>query len=154
MSLVAPCYRALTGTLANKRNPAPVKPRVTFPLWCYQTLSLFRRESDFMSGCRNPASPFMPPVMAPFVLRFNSEINGERQRRISAAFGAPERPAHELADEFIRGLGMPRSLQEVGVAEADLERIAEYTMEDFWARTNPRPIEGPSDVMAILRTAI
>ncbi len=93
-------------------------------------------------------------VMAPFVLEFNRPVNGHRQQRISAAFGAAERPASELADEFIGGLGMPRSLAAVGVTESDLPQVAEYTMEDFWARTNPRPIEKPADVMEILRMAV
>ena len=93
-------------------------------------------------------------VMAPFVLDFNRSANAHRQARISAAFGKPERSASDLAHEFIAGLGMPRSLKEVGVAEGDLPRIAEFTMEDFWARTNPRAISGPDDVMQILRAAL
>ncbi len=93
-------------------------------------------------------------VMAPFVLEFNRPVNAHRQERISEAFGAPQRPASELADEFITSLGMPRSLAAVGVSEDDLQQVAEYTMEDFWARTNPRPIEKPADVMEILRLAV
>jgi Alcohol dehydrogenase, class IV len=45
---------------------------------------------------------------------------------------------------------MPRSLPEVNVTEDKLQIIAEYTMLDFWSRTNPRPINGPEDVMTIL----
>ena len=40
---------------------------------------------------------------------------GERQRRISAALGAPARPAAELLDDLIRALGMPRSLGAVNI---------------------------------------
>jgi maleylacetate reductase len=35
-----------------------------------------------------------------------------------------------------------------------LPLIAEYTLEDFWGRTNPRPIATVEDVMTILRTAL
>lgn len=93
-------------------------------------------------------------VMAPYVLRWNESVNGDRQKMISRAFGAPERPAHELADEFIRELGMPRTLREVGIEESQLDLIADYTMEDFWTRTNPRPISRPEDVREILTLAL
>jgi alcohol dehydrogenase class IV len=92
-------------------------------------------------------------VMAPYVLAFNEPVNGERQRRISACFGQPGKPASELVDAFIRGLGMPRRLSEVGVGAERLQQVAEYTMLDLWARTNPRTIAGPDDVMQILRMA-
>jgi len=58
-----------------------------------------------------------------------------------------------LLDTFIRDLGMPRTLEEVGVREEHLQTIADNTMHDLWARTNPRPIDSPRDVMAILRLA-
>jgi alcohol dehydrogenase class IV len=93
-------------------------------------------------------------VMAPAVLAFNREANLARQERISQCFGKPGEAADQLVDDFIRQLGMPRSLGEVGVAEDMLDHIAEYTMLDFWARTNPRPINAPADVRKILDMAV
>lgn len=93
-------------------------------------------------------------VMAPYVLAWNAPVNGERQRRIASAFGAPDRPAAELADAFIGGLGMPRRLGAVGIGANHLPEIAENTMHDIWAGTNPRPVRGPDDVMEILRSAL
>jgi alcohol dehydrogenase class IV len=93
-------------------------------------------------------------VMAPAVLEFNRVANADRQARISACFGKPGEAASELVDQFIRNLGMPRSLGEVGVNEAQLDHIAEYTMLDFWARTNPRTIARPADVRTILDMAL
>jgi alcohol dehydrogenase class IV len=92
-------------------------------------------------------------VMAPAVLAYNKPVNGDKQAQISECFGRPGEDASEVVDAFIRGLGMPRSLAEVNVADDQLERIAEFTMLDFWSRTNPRPIEGPHDVMTILEMA-
>ncbi len=89
-------------------------------------------------------------VMAPAVLAFNKPVNGDRQARISESFGRPGEDASQIVDEFIRGLEMPRSLGEVNVTDDQLDIIAEYTMLDFWARTNPRTIEGPADVRGIL----
>ena len=49
---------------------------------------------------------------------------------------------------------MPRSLTAVGITEEQLDLIAEYTMLDFWSRTNPMEIEGPADVRGILEMAL
>jgi maleylacetate reductase len=93
-------------------------------------------------------------VMSPFVQAWNVMVNANRQARISACLGESGTPASVLLDRLIRGLGMPRSLAEVGVHEAQLQLIADYTLEDFWGRTNPRKIETAQDVMTILRTAL
>ena len=93
-------------------------------------------------------------VMAPAVLDFNREANLSRQQRITACFGEPHEQAGALVDQFIRGLGMPRSLTEVGVQQEQLDHIAEYTMLDFWASTNPRPIRTAADIRQILDMAL
>ena len=93
-------------------------------------------------------------VMAPAVLAFNKPVTGAKQMKVSDSFGRPGEEASVVLDEFIRGLGMPRSLGEVGVAEDQLDLIAEYTMLDFWSRTNPRDITGPADVRSILEQAL
>lgn len=93
-------------------------------------------------------------VMSPFVQAWNASVNGHRQVRISACLGDASLSASVLLDRLIRGLGMPRSLGEVGVSENQLPLIANYTLEDFWGRTNPRPIKTAEDVMTILRTAL
>lgn len=93
-------------------------------------------------------------VMAPSVLAFNESVNGDKQRQISICMGQPDRAASEVVAEFITALGMPRSLTAVGITEEQLDLIAEYTMLDFWSRTNPREIEGPADVRGILEMAL
>ena len=89
-------------------------------------------------------------VMAPAVLAFNKTVTGAKQNKISNSFGRPGDDASAVLDDFIRGLGMPRTLGEVGVTDDQLDLIAEYTMLDFWSRTNPREITGPADVRSIL----
>ena len=93
-------------------------------------------------------------LMAPAVLAFNKPVTGAKQVKVSDSFGRPGEDASVVLDEFIRGLGMPRSLGEVGVDEDQLDLIAEYTMLDFWSRTNPREITGPADVRSILEQAL
>ena len=93
-------------------------------------------------------------VMAPAVLAFNKPVTGAKQVKVSDSFGRPGEDASVVLDEFIRGLGMPRSLGEVGVDKDQLDLMAEYTMLDFWSRTNPREITGPADVRSILEQAL
>eukprot|EP00435_Cladocopium_sp_Y103_P078235 s1_g1974.t1 len=92
-------------------------------------------------------------VMSPYVLAFNEPANADRQKRISACFGDPNRPASELADGYIRALGMPRTLAAVNVGEERFEEVAQKTMHDFWARTNPRPVSEAADILQILQLA-
>lgn len=156
--------RLLTDGLARvRRNPQDVEGRLRCQIGAWQSMipvvggvpmGASHAIGHVLGGTCDVPHGYTSCVMAPHVLSFNEPANLDRQQRISAAFGQPQRRAAELADEFIRSLGMPRSLAEVGVAEADLQRVAEYTMEDFWARTNPRPIRKPEDVMEILRLAL
>ena len=92
-------------------------------------------------------------IMLPSVMRWNKSANAERQALISAAMGHPGRDAGDVLDEFIRGLGMPRSLSEVNVGKEHFERIATQSMGTPWIPRNPRRIEGPPQVMEILEMA-
>ena len=92
-------------------------------------------------------------VMAPSVLAFNESVNAHRQERISRSFGRPGERAADILDEFITALGMPRTLESVGVTPENHALLAENTMHDFWARTNPRTIEKAEDVLPVLQMA-
>ena len=92
-------------------------------------------------------------VMLPAVLRYNAPVNGARQAALAAAMEQPEAPAADLLHALIEGLGQPRRLAEVGVGEADFERLAALCMHDAWTHSNPRAIAGPEDVVDILRLA-
>lgn len=92
-------------------------------------------------------------VMLPNVLRWNAGVNGEKQKRVSAALGRPGEDAATVVGDFIASLGMPRSLKEVGVGPDRFRVVAENSMHDRCIHTNPRPIKGPDDVMQILELA-
>ena len=92
-------------------------------------------------------------VMLPTVLRYNESANADRQALVSEAFGRPGEPAWKVVHEFIAGLGLPRSLAEVGVTADNFETVAKAAMLDHYLHTNPRPIHGVEDVMEILRMA-
>ncbi len=92
-------------------------------------------------------------VMLPFVMRWNRSANAERQAMVSAAMGHPGEDAGDVLDNFIRGLGMPRSLREVKVGADSFDRIAQQAMHTPWVPRNPRKIEGPAQVREILELA-
>ena len=92
-------------------------------------------------------------VMLPHVLRYNQPVNAARQALVSEALGHPGEDASDVVGDFIGGLGMPRTLAEVNVSPDLFELIAKNSMHDRWLHTNPRPIEGPADVVKILEMA-
>ena len=92
-------------------------------------------------------------VMLPHVLRFNEPVNAERQEWVSEALGKRGEPAADAVAALIAGLGMPGRLREVGVEPDQLDRIAAESMHDRWIHTNPRKIDGPPVVRALLDAA-
>jgi len=92
-------------------------------------------------------------VMLPSVMRWNKSANAERQALVAEAMGQPGKDASEALDQFIRGLGMPRSLREVKVAPDSFDSIARAAMATPWVPRNPRRIDGPAEVRQILELA-
>jgi maleylacetate reductase len=92
-------------------------------------------------------------VMLPAVMRWNKSANAERQALVAEAMGHPGNDAGDVLDDFIRGLGMPRSLQDVRVGPEHFEQIAEQAMRTNWVPRNPRKIEGAAQVLEILLLA-
>jgi maleylacetate reductase len=92
-------------------------------------------------------------VMLPSVLRWNLPANGERQKRVSEAFGKPKTAAADLVASLVASLGLPQRLRDVGVGKDRFHEIAEKSMHDRAVLNNPRPIKGPAEVMEILELA-
>jgi len=92
-------------------------------------------------------------VMLPSVMRWNKQDNAERQALVSEAMGHPGKDAADVLDRFIRGLGLPRSLQDVRVGPEHFEAIAEQAMKTPWIPCNPRKIDTPAQVREILLLA-
>ena len=92
-------------------------------------------------------------IMLPWVMRWNKSANADRQALIANAMGHPGKDAGDVLDEFIRGLGMPRSLGEVKIGKEHFDRIATQAMGTPWVPRNPRKIDGPAQVKEILELA-
>ena len=92
-------------------------------------------------------------VMLPSVLRWNAAVNGERQRALSEAMGAPDVPAATLIADLIAALDQPGSLRAVGIQRDSLDTIAERALGYPQLRMNPRPITTAAQVREILELA-
>lgn len=92
-------------------------------------------------------------IMLPHVLRFNEPVNQERQAWVSEALGGPGEPAGDAVAALIASLGQPLRLRDAGVRKDQLDVIAEESMHDRWVHTNPRKIDGPQTVRALLNAA-
>jgi maleylacetate reductase len=92
-------------------------------------------------------------VMLPAVLRWNAAVNAGRQKGLSEAVGAPDRPAWELVRELIAGLDQPLTLQALGMKREDLDELARRALAYHPLKVNPRPIGTPADVREILELA-
>jgi len=96
---------------------------------------------------------FTSCVMLPSVMRWNKPANAQRQALVSEAMGQPGKDAADVLDGFIRGLGMPRSLQDVRIGPEHFEAIAQQAMATPWIPRNPRQIDGPAQLREILLLA-
>jgi len=106
-----------------------------------------------LGGGFNVPHGYTSCVMLPAVMRWNKSANAERQALVASAMGEPGKDAGDVLDAFIRGLGMPRSLQDVRVGPEHFDVIAEQAMRTPWVPRNPRPIPGPEQVREILELA-
>src|SRR5262245_20572136 len=77
----------------------------------------------------------------------------EAQRLLARALGAPELSAAEAFKRFAAGLGLPTSLEAVGVGEDQFELIARNTMKEFFICTNSRKVTQPAEVIEMLKLA-
>jgi len=103
-------------------------------------------------------------VCMPAVQRYNYKVTSKQQdeiRDLLVSKGIVRRLG--LEDEkdlqcwkillaFIKFIGMPSTLTEVGVKREQYQKIAEMTLTDFWSRTNAIPLTTEEQVMEILET--
>jgi maleylacetate reductase len=93
------------------------------------------------------------PVMMPGILAFNEPACAEAQHLLAAALGQPRKSASEAFRAFAQSLGLPTSLQAVGVGRDQFELISRNTMTEFFIFSNPRKVRSPEEVMEILELA-
>ena len=92
-------------------------------------------------------------VTLPAVLEWNEPVNEARQRTVAEALGRPGERAGPALREFVRGLGVPSRLRDVGITHEMLPQIAARYDGTGPISTNPRPVTGAADIVEILEFA-
>lgn len=92
-------------------------------------------------------------VMLPAVLEWNSKKLSVQQKPIATALGKPELSAADGVKNLLLDLGLPTSLQEVGVESSLLEEISKRAFKHPVVRNNPSPIDSPQQIEEILQLA-
>lgn len=92
-------------------------------------------------------------VMLPSVLAYNLEVTAAQQTTVADALGRPDMAAGDAVRELIEDLGLPSRLRDVGVTREQFDAIAEGSVHNVFVSQNPRPIEGPEQIMEILEMA-
>jgi alcohol dehydrogenase class IV len=101
-------------------------------------------------------------IMLPHAMAFNLPVAAERLALVAEAAGLDTRgltaaeaagAAIEHMQAFIKGLGCPTRLRDVGVQEKDFPALAEAVMEEVPQMENPRAVAGVADIIALLERA-
>ncbi|MCD7037681.1 MULTISPECIES: iron-containing alcohol dehydrogenase [Pseudomonas] len=150
------------GLARTKADPSDLEARLKCQLGAWQSMisiiggvpmGASHAIGHILGGTCDVPHGYTSCVMSPYVLSWNAEHDASRQVRILQCLGNTHGTASEALDALIRSLGMPRTLAEVGVGEERFQQVANNTMLDAFARTNPRPVRSPADIMEILRRA-
>lgn len=92
-------------------------------------------------------------VMLPAVLQWNEDQLPDRMQQIALALGAEQGGAAEAVRELIGSLGLPTSLQALGIEKESLDEIAARASKHPVVRKNPKPVNSAGQVREILELA-
>ncbi len=115
-----------------------------------------------LGGTANVPHGIANSIMLPHALRFNAPVTAElllpavRAMDLQVDERDPQSAVERMAQQIYDLAGqmkLPQRLRDVGVKEADLPRLAQLGYENRTVQNNPRPVESPAQVEAILRAA-
>ncbi|GJJ14806.1 hypothetical protein Clacol_009074 [Clathrus columnatus] len=116
-----------------------------------------------LGGVANVAHDGTSCVLLPSVLKYNKTVNVELQKRVANILWESsssileeaglnqDTDTGDLLKAFMKALGLPTSLREVGVGEDLYDDIAIHSLSDALAPTNPRPLRNIEQVKEILK---
>jgi maleylacetate reductase len=113
------------------------------------TMSLHHKLCHTLGGALDLPHAQTHTVVLPHALAYNQSAAPDGVTALSRALGNVSDPARALW-ELAGRLGAPRSLRELGMAEADIPRIAEQAVAAPYANPRPVTVEG---VAALLEDA-
>jgi maleylacetate reductase len=102
-----------------------------------------------LGGARGVPHGITSCLGLPAVMQWNAPVNADRQADIARILGGAT--GAEALRGFIRGLGLPTTLAEVGIGPEEIDGLAARWDGGPPIATNPRPVRSTSDVAEILR---
>lgn len=101
-------------------------------------------------------------IILPHAMRFNASIAEAAYRGLAPLLQVSDQPAapgvleERVCDAmaaFVKRLGVPQRLRELGIPKEDLPGIAEEALQSTSVQNNPRPVRDARDVLRILTAA-
>lgn len=148
---------------AIKARPADLEPRLSCQLAAWLT------QVSNAPGVPNGASHGIGYILGGYAgvphgitscislaatLEWNEPVNGERQRVVADKLGCPGARPCEAMRDFVKALGLPTRLGDVGITADRISELARQYDGTGPIATNPRPVRGADDVAAILKLAV
>lgn len=87
-------------------------------------------------------------------LEWNEPVNAERQRAVAEKLGRPGARPCDVMRDFVRSLGLPTRLGDLGIAADRIPELARQYDGTGPIATNPRPVRGADDLAEILKLAL
>src|SRR5919106_3460811 len=84
-------------------------------------------------------------------LEWNEPVNAERQRTVAEKLGRPGARACDVMRDFVKSLGLPTRLGEIGIGADRIPELARQYSGTGPISTNPRPVSSAEDLEQILR---
>ena len=109
-----------------------------------------------LGGARGVPHGITSCLGLPAVMQWNAPVNADRQAEVARILAGPgtSLSGAEALRGFIRGLGLPTTLAEVGIGEDEIPGLAARWDGGPPIATNPRKVHGAADVEAILRLMV
>jgi maleylacetate reductase len=86
-------------------------------------------------------------------LQWNEPVNAERQRAVAEKLGRPGERACDVMRDFVKSLGLPLRLRDVGIGAERIPELARQYDGSGPIATNPRQVRGADDLEEILKLA-
>ena len=115
-----------------------------------------------LGGRYNAPHGVLNAIVLPHAMRFNLPVATRAYRELAPLMGleADELGEADLGEKvcastagFIKALGLPQRLRDIGIPRTDLPAVAEEALESKSVRANPRPVTSARDVLGILEAA-
>ncbi len=87
-------------------------------------------------------------------LEWNEPVNAARQKVVAEKLGHPGARPCEVMRDFVKSLGLPTRLGDVGITADRIQELARQYDGTGPIATNPRPVRGADDVAEILKLAV